>query len=304
MTKGTIIVGIINAGCSSGTFGWKKEYMKALLERMLPPALLDRARWLRDSMRQLLLPTCYNRGYTFARNWKGDSSTENSKISPPKVQPLSNPIWAYFTGHTEGRGIWKWEHYFDIYHRHFSKFVGRPVKVLEIGIYSGGSLEMWKSYFGSECHIYGVDIEGACKTYESEKVKVFIGNQEDPDFWAQFNKQVQGIDILIDDGGHTPNQQMVTLKQMLPHLRPGGVYLCEDVHGIHHRFAAFVGGLVTELNAMSLDGGPGCKPTPFQSACHSIHFYPYVVVIEKHSNAPFRFIAPKHGTQWQPFLDK
>jgi hypothetical protein len=157
---------------------------------------------------------------------------------------------------------------------------------------------MWRSYFGNECHIYGVDIKEACKAYECDTVTVFIGNQEDPDFWNRFNNQVQGIDIVIDDGGHTPNQQMV------PCLRPGGVYLCEDVCGIHQGFAAFASGLVSGLNKVLYEGGPGCKPTAFQSACHSIHFYPYVVVIEKHLNAPSRFIAPKHGTQWQPFFDK
>jgi hypothetical protein len=266
--------------------------------------MLASVRWLRDGLKQLLLPARYARGYAFARNWKECPAAENSGINSPKPQTLSNPLWTYFTNHTEGHGIWKWEHYFDIYHRHFSRFVGRPVKVLEIGIYSGGSLEMWRSYFGNECHIYGVDIEEACKAYESENVTVFIGDQEDPDFWTRFNQQVQGIDVLIDDGGHTPNQQMVTLEQMLPYLRPGGVYLCEDVLGIHHGFAVFASGLVTGLNKISYDGGPGCKPTPFQSACHSIHFYPYVVVIEKHLNAPSRFVAPKHGTRWQPFLDK
>lgn len=264
---------------------------------MLPSAILA-------GMKKLLLPSRYTRGYVFARNWKERSAVEHSETGSPMSLRSSNPLWTYFTNHTEGHGIWKWEHYFDIYHRHFSRFVGSPVKVLEIGIYSGGSLGMWKSYFGSGCHIYGVDIEEACKSYECDNVTVFIGDQEDPKFWAQFNNQVQGIDILIDDGGHTPNQQMVTLEQMLPRLRPGGVYLCEDVHGIHHGFAAFVGGLITELNKTLMGSEPGCKPTPFQSSCYSIHFYPYVVVIEKHLNPQSRFIAPKHGTQWQPFYDK
>jgi len=280
--------------------------MKALLKRMLPPTILAGVRGLRDSLKQLLLPPCYARGYAFARNWKERRAAKDSEIdvNSPKPQTLSNPLWMYFTNHTEGHGIWKWEHYFDIYHRHFSKFVGSPVNVLEIGIYSGGSLGMWRSYFGNECHIYGVDIEEACKAYECDTVTVFIGNQEDTDFWTRFNNQVQGIDIVIDDGGHTPNQQMVTLEQMLPCLRPGGVYLCEDVCGIHQWFAAFASGLVSGLNKMSYEGGPGFKPTAFQAACHSIHFYPYVVVIEKHINAPSRFIAPRHGTQWQPFFDK
>src|SRR4051812_44526614 len=55
---------------------------------------------------------------------------------------MPNPLRAFFDARREGPGIWKWTHYFDIYHRHFARFVGREVHVLEIGIYSGGSLEM------------------------------------------------------------------------------------------------------------------------------------------------------------------
>src|SRR5215475_1712557 len=68
---------------------------------------------------------------------------------------LSNPLRAFFASRKEGPGIWKWDHYFDIYHRHFSRFRDRAVRVLEIGIYSGGSLEMWRDYFGPRCQIFG-----------------------------------------------------------------------------------------------------------------------------------------------------
>ena len=64
-----------------------------------------------------------------------------------------NPLESYFDAHTTGPGIWKWRHYFDIYHRHFSKFVGKEVHILEIGIFSGGSLGMWKEYFGPQCRV-------------------------------------------------------------------------------------------------------------------------------------------------------
>ena len=87
----------------------------------------------------------------------------------------SNPLREYFDSHKTGRGIWKWTHYFEIYHRHFSKFIGREVHVVEVGVFSGGSLDMWKAYFGPRCHVYGVDIEPACKTYEDERTKIFIG---------------------------------------------------------------------------------------------------------------------------------
>ncbi|HNP33965.1 MAG TPA: class I SAM-dependent methyltransferase [Flavobacterium sp.] len=206
-----------------------------------------------------------------------------------------NPIWDYFQNHKVGHGIWKWEHYFDIYHKHLAKFVGKKVDVLEIGIYSGGSLEMWRSYFGEKCHIYGVDIEEACKEYENDYVSVFIGDQESPDFWKGFKNDVKGIDILIDDGGHTAEQQQATLEEMLQHIRPGGVYICEDIHGTFNRFSAYAAGLVNELNSMG--------NSQFQSAIHSIHFYPYVLVIEKHAAKPKKLKAPKHGTIWQPFFD-
>jgi len=228
-------------------------------------------------------------------------------VSQEVVEPNSssrNPLWEYFQSYKKGPGIWKWEHYFEIYHRHLAKFVGRKVDVLEIGIYSGGSVEMWRSYFGENSHIYGIDIENACKAYENDHVSVFIGDQADRIFWSIFKKSVKGVDILIDDGGHKPEQQQITLEEMLPHLRPGGVYLCEDIHGTFNRFSAFATGLVNELNSMNVMPGTldQISVTQFQSAIHSIHFYPYLVVIEKHLVSPPKLSAPKHGTEWQPFL--
>ena len=101
-----------------------------------------------------------------------------------KSPDFTNSLRTYFDSHKEGRGIWKWNHYFEIYNEHFKKFRGREVHILEIGIYSGGSLEMWKEYFGPKCRIYGVDIQGSCKEYEDDSVKVFIGDQEDREFWT------------------------------------------------------------------------------------------------------------------------
>ena len=115
---------------------------------------------------------------------------------------------------------------------------------------------------------------------------------------------MEGIDILIDDGGHTPEQQQITLEEMLPHLRSGGVYMCEDVHGLFNRFSAFATGLVNELNGMNRIAGALLQSSvsQFQSSIHSIHFYPYLVVIEKHRVSPTKLSSPKHGTEWQPFL--
>lgn len=246
-----------------------------------------------------LLPSVV-RGMRFGQETTFSSGSE----SKDNFSEASNPLLAWFNAHKEGAGIWKWMHYFDIYHRHLHKFAGREVHVLEVGIYAGGSLSMWKEYFGESCHVYGVDVDAACMVHSGEKTKVFIGDQADRAFWAKVKEAVPIVDILIDDGGHQPEQQRITLEEMLPHIRFGGVYLCEDIHGANNKFAAYVQGLASGLNftapaEMPKDTtGLAFAGSGLQTTIHSIHLYPFVAVIEKREQNLDLFIAPKHGTQW------
>lgn len=219
---------------------------------------------------------------------------------------LPGKLFTYFQNNKVGPGIWKWLHYFEVYERHLAKFVDRPVVVLEIGIYSGGSLPMWQAYFGDSCHVHGVDIEPACRMYENERTTIWIGDQADRSFWASFKDRVGGVDIVIDDGGHTPEQQRVTLEELLPHIRPGGVYLCEDIHDTGNRFTGYVSGLADAMNDMRLLPDPilTSGASAFQTCVHSIHQYPYLTVVEKREAVQETFSCPKYGTEWQPFLDK
>src|SRR5882724_1601854 len=139
-----------------------------------------------------LPPLCYwdppwlgstGKGASFATSWK-PSSTRPSSSS--RYESSASELERYFESHREGRGIWKYRHYFPIYERHFRKFAGKEVHVLEIGVYSGGSLEMWRNYFGNEAVIYGVDIEESCRSYENSYTRIAIGDQADPTFWASF----------------------------------------------------------------------------------------------------------------------
>jgi cephalosporin hydroxylase len=221
-----------------------------------------------------------------------------------------NPLRAYFNAHRQGPGIWKWDHYLDVYHRHFSKFRGRQVTVLEIGIYSGGSLLMWRDYFGADCTIYGVDIQSECLAYENAFTHVLIGDQADPRFWAKAKQSLPRLDIVIDDGGHGYAQQRKTLECLLPHMCPGGVYVCEDVHGAENRFAAFSFGIVDALNnaqymAHDLDDPEKrlvSKTVGLQAAIKAICFYPFIMTIELQDTTVSQLIAPKRGTKWQPFV--
>ena len=133
-----------------------------------------------------------------------------------------------------GPGIMHWKHYFAVYERHFARFRGTDCVLAEVGIFSGGSLKMWRWYLGDAATIIGIDISNDTRIYERNPEygspdHIVIGDQSDPDFWRAFQAQHPRLNILIDDGGHRPFQQIATLEAMLPHLQPGGVFFCEDV---------------------------------------------------------------------------
>ena len=254
------------------------------------------------SLRMLrLLPLALD-GSRFADGWSSSPNFASDK--EPAFKRNAGRLQSYFDSHRDGRGIVKWMHYFDVYERHLEKFVGRKVHIAEVGVFSGGSMQMWHSYFGADCVVYGIDIREECKAYEDERTKIFIGDQGDRTFWKNFRSNVPPIDIFIDDGSHLTEDQIITFEEILPHMRPGGVYICEDVHGSQNRFSGYMQGLSAQLNAMVKDG-PELSPviaTEFQRAIQSVHLYPFLTIIEKSIERRDRFEAVRRGTEWQPFV--
>ncbi len=239
-------------------------------------------------------------GRSLARDWPHSRSA----VAAPATE--HNPLRTYFENLSEGPGIYKWLHYFDIYHRHLARFVQQPVVLVEVGIYSGGSLGMWHHYFGSQCHVHGIDIQPACKIYATPNTSIHIGDQGDHGFWQDFYRQTGDVDIVIDDGSHKPEHQIITLEESLPRLKPGGVYICEDVHGLHNRFSAYLHALCDGLNTARLGhnaAGEWSSPvSPLQSRIASVTLYPFLAVIEMRTAAPVEWTSPKRGSQWQPFM--
>jgi hypothetical protein len=102
--------------------------------------------------------------------------------------------------------------------------------VLEIGVQGGGSLEMWRTYFGGKARIYGIDSTPDAKRNEDVATKVFIGDQADRSFLREVRREVGVLDIVIDDGGHMANQQIVSFEELYSCLSESGIYLIEDTH--------------------------------------------------------------------------
>jgi limonene-1,2-epoxide hydrolase len=201
-----------------------------------------------------------------------------------------NDLAAFFAKH-DGRMIHKWHHFFDIYDRHFARHRGRPVKMLELGISQGGSIQMWRDYFGPDLELYGVDINPDCKRFEEPGVRIFIGDQEDRSFLRSVAAQVPDVDILIDDGGHTMRQQIHTFEELFDKVIPTGTYLIEDLHtsywrhfggGVRRRgtFIEYSKDFIDRIHAWH-SKQVGFEVTDFTRSVHSLHYYDSVLVIEK-----------------------
>jgi len=201
-----------------------------------------------------------------------------------------NDLEKYFYKNT-GRQISKWKHYFEIYDRHFSQYRGTDVHVLEFGVSQGGSLQMWKEYFGPNCKIYGVDINPHCMTFEDDQIKIFIGDQEDRQFLHSVAEEIPRIDILIDDGGHTMKQLICTYEEMFKYIDKDGIYLAEDLHtcywpywsgGYKKRgtFLEYSKNFIDSINAWH-SRSFRLKVSDFTRTVYSLHFYDSILVIEK-----------------------
>ena len=196
-----------------------------------------------------------------------------------------------------GRLIHKWMHYFEIYERHLERFRNKEVHMLEIGVFHGGSVQMWKEYLGPKAHIYGVDVMPRAKALEEDRVKIFIGDQSDPDFLATLKRDIPRIDILLDDGGHAMNQQIVTFQELFQHVADDGIYLCEDLHtsywpeyggGLRREgsFIEFSKKLIDQLSAWHTRNPEFHEVDDFTLSAHSMHFYDSMLVIEKRRMEP------------------
>lgn len=120
--------------------------------------------------------------------------------------------------------------YFQVYDELFGPYVGKPITFVEVGVLNGGSLFMWREFFGPQARIIGVELNPLAKKWEEHGFEIHTGSQADPDFWKQFFAKVGPVDILLDDGGHFHDQQIITTVEAIPHIKDGGLLVVEDVH--------------------------------------------------------------------------
>mgnify|MGYP001443061681 CR=1 FL=1 len=120
--------------------------------------------------------------------------------------------------------------YFNVYDQLLSQYRDKSIVFLEIGILDGGSLFMWRDFFGPQARIIGVDLNPEAKKWEKEGFEIFIGDQSSAEFWKKTLDTIGKLDIVLDDGGHTYEQQIMTTESVIPFINDGGVVIIEDSH--------------------------------------------------------------------------
>lgn len=145
----------------------------------------------------------------------------------------SNSLIQYFKDQKNNE-LHKWFHYFEFYDRYFAQFKSKKnIKILEIGVFNGGSLKMWRSYFDPSAQIVGIDINPACEKFNNPSQNIFvrIGPQQDYLFLEKVNNELGPFDIIIDDGSHISEHMISSFYFLYPKaLKEGGVYFVEDTH--------------------------------------------------------------------------
>jgi len=213
----------------------------------------------------------------------------------------------------EGNLIHKWDHYFEIYERYFEKYRDREVCILEIGVSQGGSIQMWKKYFGDKLKIYSVDINPECEKFRDLTTELYIGSQEDPIFLKKLQDELPLMDIIIDDGGHTMKQQKLTFEYLFLKLKEGGIYFVEDTHTSYWKiygggikksgsFIEYSKNIIDSLyNGHLIDPGKVIN-NEITKHIYSISFFDSIVVFEKQKrDSPFHIKRGlKTVTDFQP----
>jgi Rhamnosyl O-methyltransferase/CmcI len=197
---------------------------------------------------------------------------------------------------------WGRHRYTPHYEHHFKKLRKKKLKILEIGVggfddpnAGGASLRMWKYYF-PKSSIYSIDIYDKSNIQEN-RIAIFRGSQNDPEFLRNVVDQMEGLDIVIDDGSHLNEHVITSFRTLFPLLADGGIYVIEDTQTSYwpkfggdsydlnnpHTIMTFLKTLTDGLNYEEI-ARKGYQPSYLDQNIVSLHFYHNLVFIYKGGN--------------------
>jgi hypothetical protein len=169
--------------------------------------------------------------------------------------PPAGELGAIFM-HTGGAN--KWLHYLPVYESIIDR--SRPIRMLELGVFHGGSLRMWREYLHPQSVIVGIDIDSNCTQFQDPEhnVHVRIGGQQDATFLQKVSSEFGPFDVILDDGSHMTSHMVESFRNLFASaLSEPGAYIVEDVHSNYWKpyrdssmsFVDFIAVLVDAMHA-------------------------------------------------------
>ncbi len=123
----------------------------------------------------------------------------------------------------------KKHNYLVSYERALGNMRLNKIKLMEIGVFNGSSLRMWREFFQNG-QIIGVDNKPHTLKHAGDRIEVVFGDQSDEDCLRAIAKDHGPFDVIVDDGSHIWSHQILTLQTLLPAVNSGGIYIIEDMH--------------------------------------------------------------------------
>ena len=194
----------------------------------------------------------------------------------------------------------KHTNYFSIYDSLFLSYVGLPITFVEVGILGGGSLHMWRDFFGPQARIIGIDNNPEAIKWKND-FEIFIGDQSNPAFWVDFFTKIGPVDILLDDGGHTNAQQIQTVISSINNIKSKGLIVVEDTHcSFLESFGnpsrrSFIKFASMNAEKLTFRNTSINKPAIFVKNVESITFYDSIVSISINNELPEKSTKISNG---------
>lgn len=219
-------------------------------------------------------------------------------------QSRFEPWFDEYEANFDGPFLSKYRNYFDIYEQQMARFRHQEhVRMLELGVRSGGSLRMWKEYFGDALELHGIDTNPNSKIFEdtANNVHVHTGSLADTQWLHSFAQTMAPFDIILDGASHRSSDKKLAFEVLYSIVQPFGVYIVEDRHasywphdpfnvgvGVATTFVEHCKQLIDALKSFDWDSR---RATDIARTTYSLTFYDSVIVINKRPHAPAEEVA-------------
>ncbi|PWL24149.1 MAG: hypothetical protein DCO96_15275 [Fluviicola sp. XM-24bin1] len=120
--------------------------------------------------------------------------------------------------------------FLEVYEPLFEPMRDDSIRFFEIGILTGLSHLMWVNYF-QNAEVFGIDIKDYSAAAAGSGIQTFVADQSNrQDLYAFMRASGANFDVILDDGGHAMDHQQISLGCMFQAVKPGGMFIIEDVH--------------------------------------------------------------------------